>query len=61
VLEKPRYELSAEQFEKVKNGAPIEFQAPDGVSVFTYANKLVSIGKISANMLKNEKVFEKKE
>lgn len=57
ILNFPKLGLSDTEFQRVKNGNSISHQGQDGKILLTHSNKMVSIGTLSDNIIKTDKVF----
>ena len=58
-LNYPKYELSAEELEKVSHGMPLysNYNLKDGITVLTKNNEIIAIGESKFNKIKCSKVF----
>ena len=56
-LDYPKYELNAQEKEKVSHGMSIETTLPNGIGIFTSQNKLVAMVNVENGKAKTSKVF----
>ncbi len=56
-LDYPIYNANESEIKAISNGNPITVKIPNGTTIITYADKIISVGIVMDNILKPQKVF----